>query len=559
METKKLVEIVLKAQSGDSHAQQELYLDSSKSVYYLALKILRNKDDAEDMTQDVFVTVFEKLPELKQPAAYYKWLNQITANKCMSFLRKKRPLPIDEPDLLDALEMEDEGGETPETLYDDEETRRIIMEIIDALPDPQRVCVMYRYFNQLSIEEIAEITGANEHTVKSRLALARQKIRAAILNKEEKEGIRLHVLIPIMPVLMKSLEDFQMPEGVTAQIWERIAEGAGIAAGTAAAATEAAQAGTSGQVGPKLAEEAAKQGAKAKVIGGAVGAVAVAGLVAFLLWPKPEQPAPVTPPSTPAVTQPATPTPEPEPQVERTEIQDPAIEAAVRSVFNLGPDEAIETQQLDRIYSFSISPTHTPGQYVIWLMVDPGESGSATVDNVETLDLGDLILFRRLRSVSLESPPFIQDYSVLGDLDEAIFNSLDIIEDDNCTELPSLAHYYNMGKIRLVGLSNLTAFPQMGTKTTSAIEILDCTTMDLSVLGSMTKQTQLTIRNTPIADLSVIAQMESLMSLSLQNCDISDPTPLAALPNLGTLDLTGNPIVDTSLFDAFSDSVEIIY
>ncbi len=223
METKNLVGIVRRAQSGDQSARQELYLDSSKSVYFLALKILKNPDDAKDIMQDVFITVFDKLPGLKRPAAYYKWLNQITANKCISFMRKKKFVLSEKQDGLEALDSKGEGGiKTPEMLCDEKETRQLIMDIIDALPDAQRICVMYRYFSQLTIKEIAAMTETNEHTIKSRLALARKKIREAILEKEEKEGIRLHALVPIMPVLIKSFEDFQMPESMTARGWEQI-------------------------------------------------------------------------------------------------------------------------------------------------------------------------------------------------------------------------------------------------------------------------------------------------------------------------------------------------
>ena len=232
MKTKEITELVRAAQNGDTQAQQELYIDSSKSVYYLALKIVRNENDAEDIMQDVFITVFDKLDMLQQPAAYYKWINQITAHKCANFRGQRRALPGEEQDILDVLDLEeDENSPTPERLYDDDETRQLILEMIDELPDAQRVCILYRYFNQLSIEEIADITGTNEFTVKSRLALARKKLRAAILAKEEKEGIRLHVIIPIMPILMRALDEFQMPEGLTERMWARIAEGAGIAGG----------------------------------------------------------------------------------------------------------------------------------------------------------------------------------------------------------------------------------------------------------------------------------------------------------------------------------------
>jgi len=223
MDIQGLAKIIKAAQKGDSQARQALYLESSKSVYFLAFKILKNKEDAEDITQDVFVTVFEKLAELKQPAAYINWVNQITSNKCLNYLKKKKPMLVDEQDLLDIM---DEDGSvdntTPEMLYDNEETRRIIMEIIDKLPETQRVSVMLRYYSQLSIEEIAVATDTNEYTVKNRLATARKKIRSAILEKEEKDGIRLHVLIPIMPVLMKAFDEYEMPDGLQARMWENI-------------------------------------------------------------------------------------------------------------------------------------------------------------------------------------------------------------------------------------------------------------------------------------------------------------------------------------------------
>jgi RNA polymerase sigma factor (sigma-70 family) len=306
LEIKELTEIVRRAQGGDSHAQQELYLANSKSVYFLAFKILRNKEDAEDITQDVFATVFERLPELKQPAAYIKWVNQITSNKCLNYLSRKKPVLADDLDVLEILDL-DEGEEnaTPEKLYDDEETRRIILEIIDALPDAQRICVMYRYFNQFSIEEIAALTGANEHTVKSRLALARQKIRAAILEKEEKEGIRLHVLIPIMPVLMKALDDFQMPEGAQARMWENIQKSVSSGADRPENSGDAPQNGSaSGVSGANIAMKAGMT-VKTKIIMGIfVAAVITAGVI-FI--PRLINTAPETTP--PAVTDTMAPTP----------------------------------------------------------------------------------------------------------------------------------------------------------------------------------------------------------------------------------------------------------
>ena len=270
-----MLQTIQKAQKGDRCAQQALYLDSCKSVYYLALKILKNPDDAEDITQDVFITAFEKLPELRQPAAYYKWLNRITATRCMNSLRRKSTVVTDELDEGALFELADDSlSVMPEELMDDAETRRIIMEIIEQLPDAQRVCVLYRYYSQMSIEEIAEVVSANVHTVRSRLALARKKIRDAILAKEEKEGIRLHA-IPLMPILLKGMEDFQLPEGLADGMW------ANVSAATEGLAAQVSSTAASGAAGSQGVGTAAATGAGigVKVIG-IVASVVIVGAVA---------------------------------------------------------------------------------------------------------------------------------------------------------------------------------------------------------------------------------------------------------------------------------------
>ena len=253
MDKQDVTGLVIKAQNGDRQAQQDLYIHGSKSVFYTALKILRNREDAEDITQDVFLTVYEKLPELRKPEAYYGWVNQILINKCMGFLRKHKPMPTDE-DILDILELNENEDVNPAKILDDEEARKIIMDIIDTLPDSQRFCIISRYFNQLSIGEIAEISGTNEHTVKSRLALARKKIRKAIMEKEERDGIRLHALfpIPIMPVLMKAFDEYEMPDGLQARMWENIS--ASLMARSKANTSELTQT-ASGQPNPMSAGE----------------------------------------------------------------------------------------------------------------------------------------------------------------------------------------------------------------------------------------------------------------------------------------------------------------
>ena len=224
MDKKRLIEVVSLIQNGSDAAKQELYLDSSKSVYFLALKMLRNTDDAEDMTQDVFITVFEKINELWEPASYYRWLNLITANKCTNLLTRRRELPGIDCDEAERFDMEeDDTFFLPERSFDDAETRRMIMEIVEALPTPQRLCILYYYYQQLTIAQIAENLDCSEGTVKSRLSLARAKIRQELERKNKEEGIRLYgVPMALTPVLGQALQDYAMPMDAMARMWNTV-------------------------------------------------------------------------------------------------------------------------------------------------------------------------------------------------------------------------------------------------------------------------------------------------------------------------------------------------
>jgi RNA polymerase sigma factor (sigma-70 family) len=243
---KSIAEIVKSAQNGDKHALEVLYIEHSKKVYYLALKILRNKEDAEDITSDVFVTVCEKLTELKEPEHFIRWLNRITANKCTNAFRKNRNrimINANDNELNGITESElDFVEETnplliPDKALDNAETAQMIVDIVDSLPDPQRLCVYYYYYEQLTIAQIAELLDTNENAVKGRLHLARKKIRRELEALDEREGVKLYSVSPLMltPAFKLALEGFEMSVELTQGIWGAIA--ANTATVTAAATT----------------------------------------------------------------------------------------------------------------------------------------------------------------------------------------------------------------------------------------------------------------------------------------------------------------------------------
>ena len=166
------------AQNGDPNAMDRLLTAVQDMVYYSCLSMLRNEAEAQDAAQDVLITIYQKLQLLSDPQAYLGWVKRITANRCKDRLsRVNREFLLSETeDGEDSLSfLEDLDAQcVPDKMLDTVETRRMILELIDRLPDEQRVCVILYYYNEMKTREIAEALGVSEGTVKSRLNYARK-------------------------------------------------------------------------------------------------------------------------------------------------------------------------------------------------------------------------------------------------------------------------------------------------------------------------------------------------------------------------------------------------
>lgn len=189
MKTEGLAEIVMKSKQGDEQAFNKLYENYVKKVYYICLKFLKDREDASDVTQDTFVTAFEKLSTLQNPESFGMWISKIATNKCKNVLIKKNHSFIEELKMDDkGIEDEDLNSEfIPEEYVINKEKRKIIMEIIDnKLSDVQRMAILLYYYECEPVSEIAKILECSEGTVKSRLNSARKVIKKAIEDKEKK-------------------------------------------------------------------------------------------------------------------------------------------------------------------------------------------------------------------------------------------------------------------------------------------------------------------------------------------------------------------------------------
>lgn len=200
MEDKELTTLIEKAQAGDQGAMEVLLQKAHTPVSYQCRKLLRDPRDAEDMTQEVLLLVYTRLSLLKNPAAFWGWLNSITINRCMNALKRTHvELQFAEDEeghsVLDDLEELDEQ-QVPDKALDNTETTRMIEEIVSSLPEAQRICTMMYYYDEMSVREIAEAVGVPENTVKSRLNYARKAIKERVLDYE-KQGVKLYGLSPL--------------------------------------------------------------------------------------------------------------------------------------------------------------------------------------------------------------------------------------------------------------------------------------------------------------------------------------------------------------------------
>lgn len=287
-----LTELVRRAQSGDQEAMGELYRQTSGQIYALALRLTSSPELAMDAVQDTYLSAMQNLDKLREPKAALHWLAQIAANRCRKLLRKEGRYVSPQQDeedssFFDAIPDPDEKL-LPETAADDGETRRLLWEFINGLPDAQRECMVLFYFSQCPVEQIAQIQNCSEGTVKSRLNYGRKKLKECILALEARDGIRLHSLAPVG--LLFRLTTGELPDAnALAQLWHTIAAQLGIAAGAAGggAAAAAATGNSSAAAGSAAAVKSSVAGAVKLKIAAVVaaGAVAVGGTAAVLHQP----------------------------------------------------------------------------------------------------------------------------------------------------------------------------------------------------------------------------------------------------------------------------------
>jgi len=165
--------LVQRSIQGDRAAFEQLVVRYQKPVYNVALKLLRDAEEAKDIAQTTFLKAFEHLQDYDRNYRFYSWIYRIAINESLTVLGRRKSL---EP--ISGAELDESPG--PDLEAEGEQTRTAIEDALMRLTPELRAVVVLRHVVQLSYEDMAEALALPEKTVKSRLYSARQQLRGIL-------------------------------------------------------------------------------------------------------------------------------------------------------------------------------------------------------------------------------------------------------------------------------------------------------------------------------------------------------------------------------------------
>lgn len=185
--------LMVRYQRGDREAFAELLRRYERPIYNFALRYLQHPSWAEDVTQDTFLRLVQRAGEFKHESRFSTWLYTIARNLCVDQLRRqkhRRHASLDQSDGVDDAPAGEKVADTKpasstERVAVAHEIREQVFLAIDELPEEQREVFLLRHIGDVSFQEIAEITGVGENTVKSRMRYALERLQRALCEFEE--------------------------------------------------------------------------------------------------------------------------------------------------------------------------------------------------------------------------------------------------------------------------------------------------------------------------------------------------------------------------------------
>lgn len=166
-------EVIERCKSGDIHAFGTLFEEFGEKLFGLCLRMSGDRNDAEDIIQEIFVILIKKIRAFRGDAKFSTWLYRVAINTCISFLRKKKSITVS---LEDVLASRSELAVKPQPVIQ----RELLKKAITLLPDGYRTTIVLHDIQGYNHREIAEIMGTSIGASKSQLFKARKKLKDLI-------------------------------------------------------------------------------------------------------------------------------------------------------------------------------------------------------------------------------------------------------------------------------------------------------------------------------------------------------------------------------------------
>ena len=187
-------DLVKRVKSGDENAFTEIYEKSQRLVYTTCYGILNNEQDAEDAMQETYISVYNGINDLEGEMAFLPWIKRIAANKALDKCRgRKDTASYDDAVASEEIGEEDDNLENlPEALILEKDKRDTLYKIMrNELSDDQFQTILLFYYDELSVKDIAQSMQCPENTIKTKLRLARSKIKSGIERYEKDNKVSL--------------------------------------------------------------------------------------------------------------------------------------------------------------------------------------------------------------------------------------------------------------------------------------------------------------------------------------------------------------------------------
>lgn len=176
-------ELIRQFKNGDIKGYNEIVRKYQKQVYWVIRKMVLDHDEADDITQEVFIKVYSALKEFREESNLFTWLYRIATNYAINHIRKvKVRNTVSVEIVVEQIESQDKPSDE---MIDEQTRRRILEEAIETLPGQQRAVFNMRYYDQLPYDEIADILGKSVGGIKANYFHAVKKIGEYVKHKIE--------------------------------------------------------------------------------------------------------------------------------------------------------------------------------------------------------------------------------------------------------------------------------------------------------------------------------------------------------------------------------------